>query len=295
MIEPSARLHDLAILLGGSLRGDITIETDLPVDLWSIEIDVSELELALLNLCINARDAMPNGGVVRLSAANRSVRNEQLGLAGDYVVIELADNGTGIPPEILPRVFDPFFTTKDVGAGTGLGLSQVHGFSHQSGGALAIDSVVGQGTTVKLYLPASPSAAAKSSAAEPAVHEHRALAVVLVVEDDVDVADTTTGALERCGFTVKRAYRSGAALELLTQGETVDLVFSDIVMPDGMNGIELAEEVGRRFPRIPVLLATGYSDALADATAKGLQIISKPYRPKELCACIAELLGKHPP
>jgi signal transduction histidine kinase len=293
LIEPVARLRDLVAALRVLLRGNITIETDFPPGLWTLRIDPSELELALLNLALNARDAMPEGGALHLSAANRTVRDGQLGMAGDYLVITVADNGAGIPPEILPRVFDPFFTTKDVGAGSGLGLSQVHGFAHQSGGAVDIESTLGKGTTVRVYLPASHGLAARATAAESTAHPYPAAGTVLVVEDDVEVAHLAVELLQGCGFGVRLAYRAQAALDLLFNGERVDLIFSDIVMPDGMSGIELAEAVKSHFPKIPVLLATGYSDAVIDAIAKGLQIITKPYRTRELCECITGLL--HPP
>jgi signal transduction histidine kinase len=298
IVEPATRLREFATLLGGTLRGDIAIETDLPARLWPIKIDAAQLELALLNLALNARDAMAEGGVLRLSAVNRTIRDRRLGLAGDFLVIEIADTGCGIPAEVLPRVFEPFFTTKDVGAGTGLGLSQVHGFAHQSGGAVDIDSAPGQGTRVRLYLPASGGVASAAVAEDPP-HEHRAAGTVLVVEDDLDVADLTANSLEHCGFSVLVAHRARAALDLLREGKHIDLVLSDIIMPDGMSGLELAAEIRSRFPAMPVLLTTGYSEALADATTRGLQIIAKPYRIKELCDCVTELLvpppGEPPP
>jgi signal transduction histidine kinase/CheY-like chemotaxis protein len=292
IIEPSTRLRDLITLLKPSLRGDIAIETAIPDDLWAIEIDPTQLELALINLGLNARDAMPNGGIFRVAAANRTVVDERLNLAGNYLVIEVADTGTGIARELLPRVFDPFFTTKPVGAGSGLGLSQVHGFAHQSFGAVEIESELGKGTTVRLYLPASPVAAA---APEPThvseAHEHPETGTVLVVEDDLDIGELAAKLLRDCGFTVKLVGRARAALDILHRGEGIDLIFSDIMMPDGMNGIDLAEEVKSRYPAIPVLLATGYSDAAGDAGSKGLPILAKPYRAQELCACVIALLG----
>jgi signal transduction histidine kinase/CheY-like chemotaxis protein len=290
LIEPSEQLGEIASVLDGSLRGNISVETELSSDLWALRIDPAELELALLNLALNARDAMPDGGVLRIVGANRTLFDERLGLDGNYLVIAVADNGTGIAPEVLPRVFDPFFTTKEIGAGNGLGLSQVHGFAHQSGGAVDIESTLGTGTTVTLYLPAARGAAAAAAAARSTLHEHGTGGTVLVVEDDVEVAQLAADLLKRCGFRVKLAYRARTALDLLQTGEPIDLIFSDIMMPDGMSGIELAEEVRIRFPTIPVLLATGYSDAVLDAIGKGLQIITKPYRTQELCASITGLL-----
>jgi signal transduction histidine kinase/CheY-like chemotaxis protein len=284
IFEPSARLNDIALLLGSALGSNIKIEADIPAQLWTIKIDPAELELALLNLGINARDAMPNGGVLRISAENRSVRDERLGLDGEYLTIEVRDEGSGIPPQILPRIFDPFFTTKDIDRGTGLGLSQVHGFAHQSNGAVDVESVVGQGTIFRLYLPALQAPVSELP------HQHPPSKTVLIVEDEVDVADVAAAMLQECGFDVHVAYRAQLALELLGRGEHIDLVFSDVLMPGGMNGIDLAQEIERKFPQIKMLLATGYSDALSDAIRKGLQIISKPYRPQELCDRVCALL-----
>ncbi len=293
VIDPSDRLRELSMLLGRSLRGNIAIETDIPAGLWAVEIDPGQLELALINLGLNARDAMPQGGTLRVAVANRTVRDARLGLDGDYLVVAVSDNGSGIAADVLPRVFEPYFTTKDVGEGSGLGLSQVHGFAHQSGGAVAIESELGKGTTVSLYLPvarrpgetAAPEAAAKGrAAAKPAV--------VLVVEDDLAVAAVAAELLGQAGFDVKLAYRAHAALDLLLKGERVDLVFADIVMPDGISGIELAEEIKRRFPGIPVLLGTGYTVEAARAAASGLHIVKKPYRRDELRKSVDALLTR---
>jgi signal transduction histidine kinase/CheY-like chemotaxis protein len=296
IIEAPERLNNLAALLGGSLRGNITIETDIPVELWAVKVDPAQLELALINLGLNARDAMPAGGVVLITAANRSVRDERLDLDGDYLVIAFSDTGSGIAADVLPRVFEPYFTTKDVGEGSGLGLSQVHGFAHQSGGAIAIESELGKGTTVTLYLPAAhrPRVVAASAPAEPAARASGRPAIVLVVEDDIDVAAVAAELLRQWGFDVRLAYRAHAALDLLRKGERVDLIFTDVVMPDGMSGIELAEEVRRRFPDIPVLLATGYTAAALSAASSGLPIIAKPYRHDELRQRVDALLSARP-
>ncbi len=288
VIEAAPRLRDLVSLLSQSLRGDIRIELDIPDDLPAISVDATQLELALLNVCFNARDAMPSGGTLRFSASGRSVQDDRLGLSGRYLVIELADTGVGIAPDILPRVFDPFFTTKDVGAGSGLGLSQVYGFAQQCGGAVDIDSTVGVGTTVRLYLPVDGTA---GEAVRSPTGDRRTSVTVLVVEDNPDVAELAVALLEESGFTVRLAHRARAALDLLSKGEPVDLVFSDIMMPDGMSGIELAEQIRNHFPAIPVLLATGYSDAMAAAAARGLPIISKPYRSEQLRESVGDLLG----
>ncbi len=286
-LELSERLPDIIGLLRGSLRGDIEIRSEIPAGLSPIKVDPSELELALLNLAINAGHAMQGGGVLRIAAANRTVTNDDLDLDGDYLMIEVSDNGPGIPADILPRVFDPFFTTKDVGIGTGLGLSQVHGFAHQSGGAVEIESEPGQGVTIRIYLPALREAAADVGPS------HDKAGVILVVEDDVDVAEIAASILDSHGFSVKLAYRAQVALDLLNQGERVDLVFSDVVMPGGMDGLDLARELRRNYPAMPVLLASGYSDALGGAEKLGVPVISKPYRSGDLFGRVSALLGKH--
>jgi CheY-like chemotaxis protein len=285
--EPDARLPDLAALIAGSLGSDISVEFEFPPGLWPVRVDSAEFELAILNLCFNARDAMPGGGRLRVTAGNRTTRDERLGIDGNYLAIEVCDNGVGIEPELLSKVFDPFFTTKDIGVGTGLGLSHVHGFAHQAGGAVDIESEVGRGTTVRLYLPALGEADVRSG--EPGAEA--SMGTILIVEDDADVAEVAVAILADCGYQVRLANRAQGALDLLRRGEKVDLIFSDIVMPDGMNGLELAAHVSREHPDLPVLLATGYSDALGDAEGQGFQIIGKPYRSNELCNRISAMLA----
>lgn len=282
--EPSRGLPDMINLLGGSLRDHITVETDIPEGLWPVRVDSGELELALLNLAINAGDAMPQGGRLSIAAANQTLRAPRLGLEGDYLMIEVADDGPGIPPDILPRVFDPFFSTKEVGVGTGLGLSQVHGFAHQAKGAVDIESAPGEGATIRIYLPAL-----RESSVDPGKSDSDG-GVILIVEDDIDVAEVAASMLDSHGFSVKLAYRAQVALDLLRRGESIDLVFSDVVMPGGMTGLDLAREVKRSFPRIPILLATGYSDTLGGAERLGVPVITKPYQSGELCGRIGALL-----
>jgi signal transduction histidine kinase/CheY-like chemotaxis protein len=278
-------------LLASALRGDIAVEVEIAEATWAIRTDPTQLELALLNLAVNARDAMPQGGTLRLSALNRRVDDERLGLHGDYVVIAVADTGAGVDPQIVERVFEPFFTTKELGPGAGLGLSQVHGFVHQSGGAVDLESVVGEGTTFRLYLPAALEPPAAVGDEGPALQPRLdASGRVLVVDDDIEVADLAGQLLEACGYSVKLAHRAKAALDLLNGGEPVDLVFSDIIMPGGMDGVQLAEELRRRFPKVSVLLTTGHSEAAPAALAKGLPIITKPYDAHALCERVGELM-----
>lgn len=290
ILDVAAWMESAKPLLTSTLRGDIVVQVEPPPALPPIRIDPALLELALLNLAVNARDAMPSGGTLRLSAAQQRLDDERLGLYGDYVMISVADTGQGIDPAILPRVFEPFFTTKELGPGAGLGLAQVHGFVHQSGGAIDLESAPEQGTTVRLYLPATSDVVSEASPEPAARPRTDASGRVLVVDDDVEVADLAGQLLQGCGYTVRLVHRAKEALEALAAGEPIDLVFSDIIMPGGMTGVELAEEVRRRFPKLPVLLATGYSDAVPEATAKGLPIIAKPYSAEALCERVGELM-----
>jgi PAS domain S-box-containing protein len=291
-VEPSDQLREAVSFITQSLAGDVVVRTDIPARLWLLQIDLSELQLALVNLALNARDAMPTGGTIEITAMNETLSVPHLGLDGEYLVIKVADTGAGISPEVLSRVFDPFFTTKDPAVNRGLGLSQVHGFAYQSGGAVEIRSELGEGTIVTLFLPSSQNMRLANAPSDDTHSEaaHKA-GTVLLVEDDLDVAEVTAALLEECGYAVKLTYRSSEALNVLLQGKRVDLVLSDIMMPGGMNGMQLAEEVRSLLPELPVLLATGYSDAAADAVSRGLPIITKPYTMEELCASVSELIA----
>jgi len=291
-IDPSGQLRDLSRLIAESFPANITTKSNIAADLWIVEIDPGELQFALLNLAFNARDAMPGGGILRISARNEVLQDDLLGLAGRYVVIEIADNGVGITREILPRVFEPFATTKEVGAGTGLGLSQVHGFVHQSGGAVDIDSEPGKGTTVRMYLPATePRFGATASAAVE--RAYCATGTVLVVEDQPELANLVGELLAQWQLNIEVVHRASTALGLLRAGRKANLVFSDIMMPEGMNGLELAEVLKKEFPGLPTLLTSGYGDVAADAAARGFEVIRKPYRLEELRIRLRALLGMH--
>jgi PAS domain S-box-containing protein len=294
-INLSEQLRDFSTLLGGSFDEKIRIETDIPSDLWTVEIDPAELQFALFNLGLNARDAMPDGGVLKISAANRTIYDDpHLGLAGGYVAIEIADNGPGIRPDILARVFEPFVTTKEVGASAGLGLSQVHGFVHQSGGAVDIESEPGAGTVVRMYLPAAPNLAMTEPSLMAPAEPGRATGTVLIVEDQPDLADLAGELFRQWQLDTKVVHRASAVLDILQAGQKIDLVFSDIMMPDGMDGLELAEVMKKRYPGIPILLTSGYSEMTAQAVSKGFQIISKPYRMEELGMRFRAMLGLQP-
>lgn len=292
-IKLSEQLRNLAILIRETLPTSIEIETDIAGDLWVVETDPSELQLALLNLGFNARDAMPGGGKLRISARNQVIQDHRLSLSGRYVAIEIADNGSGIPPELLPRVFEPFMTTKPVGAGSGLGLSQVHGFVRQSGGAVHIESEPGKGTIVRMYLLAAEAPTAAGALPDPDVAQ-RATGTVLIVEDQPELANLAAELFEQCQVEIKVVHRASTALTLLRTGEKVDLVFSDIMMAEGMDGLELAEIMKKEFSDIPILLTSGQSDVAADAVGKGFRVIRKPYRIEELSMWLLRLLGINP-
>lgn len=263
--------------LGSAIK--LHIEPDDHV--WPIIVDPTEFETALVNLVINARDAMPQGGEVTVQASNVFVDDGVR--KGDYVSIKVTDTGIGIPEDILAKIFDPFFTTKPIGKGTGLGLSQVHGFAHQADGTVAVDSEMGKGTSFTICLPRS-SAIRKRRSEEISAS---GAGTVLLVEDNPDVAIASTGLLEQLGYSVRWASDVDAALkEIATDG--IDLVLSDIVMPGKMDGLALARALKQNHPRLPILLATGYSEAAQNAAAE-FPILRKPYQIHELNEALSRL------
>lgn len=289
----SDRLPELMELIRPSLRGDIDLRLEIDPDLWPVQVDLGELELALLNLAVNARDAMPAGGSLVVRAYNQRVRGPDTPGevdAGDYAAISLRDTGEGISADILPRVFEPFFTTKDAGRGSGLGLSQVYGFARQSGGAAAIDSRLGQGTTVTLLLPRAVNTSARQLEMVRHPIEERIVGTVLLVEDNEEVAEITAALLKQLGCRIKHARDAGEALEVFGGGD-IDLVLSDIVMPGDMNGLDLARDLRERFPGLPILLTTGYSAAAQEAAREQFPILPKPYRRNQLAETISNLLA----
>jgi signal transduction histidine kinase/ActR/RegA family two-component response regulator len=285
-VDLARQIGGMRELLDRSLRGDVHVVIDLSPDLWPVEVDASELELVVLNLAVNARDAMPKGGTIKITAENEAASAEASG-QGDFVRLVIADDGCGMTPEVQARVFEPFFTTKDIGKGSGLGLAQVHGFAQQSGGKIEIESEVGKGTTISLLLPRSPNCPASDQHDLVDLHvaSRRAEAAgnILLVEDDDEVAALVAEMLGELGFQVVRAATAAAALGALANGRTVDLVFSDIMMPGGMNGVELAKEIRQRRNDLPILLTSGYSEAAKQAAeAQGIKILRKPYQLAEL-------------
>jgi CheY-like chemotaxis protein len=290
VVDPGASLEAMRSLLERSLREDITVEVRPAEGLWPVEVDPSQFEVAILNTAINARDAMPAGGVITLTAVNVPAAETDLGR--DLVRICVIDTGEGISAELAPRVFEPFFTTKGVGQGTGLGLSQVYGFARAAGGAVSFDSELGRGSSVRIELPRStkPVLPTVRAAAAPAYDPPRARRILLV-EDDDHVAELVTQMLEALGYESRRASHAEAALEALGDPPSVDLVFSDMVMPGEKTGLDLARELAQRHPQLPVVLTTGFSDAAKVAAEQGVRLLLKPYRIEALQAELAAALG----
>jgi two-component system, NtrC family, sensor kinase len=284
VIDLTQRLPELKEMLSRSLRGDIATEVIVPEGTCAVKVDPSEFELALLNLAVNARDAMPHGGSLTITAMPQVLKGgaQAEGLAGEFVAIRIADTGVGIPAETLPHVFEPFFTTKEVGRGTGLGLSQVYGFAKQSGGTVAVASTVGQGTVITLYLPRTHEVPAATVGQAKPQAETPGAGKALLVEDNAEVAEVAAAYLRQLGYTVKRAANGREALEVLASDCGIDLVFSDILMPGGMNGLDLGLTIRRHYPGIPVLLVTGYSDSVRDAVQHGFSVLQKPFDIAEL-------------
>ena len=275
---------EVTMLMRPSLRSNIEVVTELSDQLWPVDADAGALELAILNLAFNARDAMKDGGKLRISAHNVVLDGKPEGLKGEHVALQVADTGTGMSPDVMDRVFEPFFTTKTFGEGTGLGLSQVFGFAKQIGGAVAVESKPGSGSSFTIYLPASH----RAMTAESRANGENALGRVLIVEDDALVAELAAGMLAEFGFECTVTHSAKEALERLASGEKPKLIFSDIVMPGGISGVELAEKVRDRFPELPILLTTGYSEQIA--ASHGFPILQKPYEMEKLASALGDVL-----
>ena len=277
VVDPSQRIAAMKDLLQGSLRGDLELIIDLKPDLYPIRVDVGEMELAMVNLAMNARDAMPQGGRLTVEAQNVQLPNADVPhMRGHFLAISLSDTGTGIAPEHISKIFDPFFTTKDARKGSGLGLPQVYGFASRSGGTVTVRSVQWEGTTFTLYLPRAQAGLHKPEPEAPAQPVELPGGTVLLVEDNPDVGNVTASMLHELGYRVIRAANAADALDHLRAGVGINLVISDIIMPGGINGVELEEIVRRNYPFIPMLLMTGWSDnALQRDHAK--PVLRKPF------------------
>ena len=292
VVDLRSHIEGLRFLLERSLREDIEVVLDLAPDLWRIEADRGELELALLNLAVNARDAMAQGGRLTVSGCNLPGDDG----APDRVCLTVADTGAGMSDAVAVRVFEPFFTTKAVGRGTGLGLSQVYGFVRSSGGDITVESREGEGTAFTLCLPRTEKAPAEPAPARAAVAGNGAdgkfSGRVLMVEDDDAVAAGVGHMLSDLGYVHIRVCNAAEALEKLDKDRRFDLIFSDMVMPGEMDGLGLAQEVRRRMPETPVLLTTGFSEAASAATGEAFRLLPKPYGIDGLSEALAATLAE---
>jgi PAS domain S-box-containing protein len=288
-------INTFANLLDRAVGEAVTVKIEAAPEIWYCRTDAHQLETAILNLAINARDAMPQGGTLRLKTTIRRLdaraATTNSANAGDYVVVSVVDTGAGMTPDVIDRVFEPFFTTKEVGKGTGLGLSQVYGFARQSGGFVTIDSTPGAGTAVHVHLPRATRLEA-TEVAEAAPVEVRGKGIVLVVEDDSDVRAIASSLLEDLGYSVLEAETGTEAMKLIDSGEHIDLVFTDVIMPGEMNGIDLVREMKIKHAEIPVLLTSGYTAqriAMAEMAA-GLQLLRKPYTQVDLSLAVRSVM-----
>ncbi|MGN5352309.1 response regulator [Ralstonia sp. L16] len=301
VVNPTRLVQGMSEMLHRALGEAIKVETHLAGDLWNVQADRNQLENALLNLAINARDAMRGNGVLTISAKNITLDKTQgqerdQPAPGDYLVFSVTDTGVGMPPEVVEHVFEPFFTTKPDGHGTGLGLSMVFGFVKQSGGHIAIDSAVGQGTTVRLYFPRCTEAAP-----DDAVEVHDTIVTpmggretILVVEDDTDVRLTAVDMLSQLGYRVLTAANGQAALELMNSGTPIDLLFTDVIMPGPIKGGELSIRAAQRVPPLPVLLVSGYTRDEVQHDGRlppGVTLLGKPYRRDDLARMVRNVLS----
>jgi CheY-like chemotaxis protein/two-component sensor histidine kinase len=278
-------LNRLVVEIGGmlthSLREDITVELTLDPQLWPVKVDANQFHVALINLAVNARDAMPDGGVLRIQSQNHSVTEE--------VCLTVSDTGTGMSQDIAARVFEPFFTTKAMGKGTGLGLAQVYGFVHQSGGKLKLDTVPGAGTAVSLLFPRSyeqPEAVAAEGEELPSLPTGLN---VLVVDDNPDISALAANALEEQGCIVKQAHSAADGMMILRK-TSFDVLLSDIVMPGEMDGISLARAAKAASPDLVVILMTGYSERLEGGEVVESELLLKPFAPHDLTASVLRAL-----
>ena len=300
VLDVNEAVQRAAAMLERTVGKHITLQTSLGSDLWPALVDPSQLEDAIVNLAVNARDAMPKGGDLMLETANVHLDEvSAAGLAdvsaGDYVAVVVTDSGTGMPPEVIERAFEPFFTTKAVGRGTGLGLSMVYGFVKQSGGHVKIYSQVGHGTSIKMYFP---RAARKADPSRPSLSEpERKLPAgretILVVEDDATVRKMAVTILEGLGYQIHQAPDGRCALDILNGADHIDLLFTDMIMPNGVSGQDLVEAARRLRPNMKALLTSGYSEQFVTTRGngdRGVRLLGKPYRRERLATAVRSVL-----
>jgi signal transduction histidine kinase/ActR/RegA family two-component response regulator len=296
VLNPGQLLREMDDMMRRVLGPRATVVTEIEAGLWSTLADPNQLNNVLLNLAINARDAMSGEGRLTIRAANvadDAARPADLA-AGEYVMIEVADTGKGMSPEVLQRAFEPFFTTKPTGQGTGLGLSMAYGFVKQSGGEIVLRSEPGQGTSVRIYLPRTDGkvSAAEAPSGAPVLG---GLETILVVEDEEDVRSSTCGILSALGYDVLEAHDAARAVEIIDSGRQLDLVFSDVIMPGPVSALELAEVVRQKQPHVQILYTSGYAEGVLAHEGKldaSVNLLRKPYHPDALGARIRHLLRR---
>jgi signal transduction histidine kinase len=285
-VDLNDALGHMSDLLQSSLGGSVQIKTMFRPDLWRALVDASQIELVVLNLAINARDASPVGSTITLETANATVgppEKPEEPQAGEYVVVSVTDNGSGMAKDVLAKAFEPFFTTKEIGKGSGLGLSQALGFAKQSGGGMRIESRPAEGTAVRVYLPRTAEDEVSEASSNTAVVARRPFmgAIILLVDDDEAVREVTATMLRTSGYVVLEVGSGGAALDLLNGETNIDLAIVDFAMP-GMNGVEVARQIHFRSPNLPVLFITGYVDQSVLAQIDEARIVKKPFVGEEL-------------
>ena len=295
-VAPAGLVEGMLDLVDRSIGERITVRTRFPEETWNVSVDTNQLENAILNLAVNARDAMEGEGQLAINVENAALAAGEVGdLAGEFVRISVSDTGSGMAPEVLERVFEPFFTTKPVGKGTGLGLSQIFGFARESGGDVVIDSAVGTGSTVSLYLPRSDQAVESAAGAAPRLDEPAPGAAgisILVVEDDPRVSRSTVGALEELGYRPIACSGGREALAILErEAGRIELVISDIMMPE-MTGPELVREANARWPSTAILFVTGYVGEAGSEELSGHDILRKPFTVSALAEAVAGALAR---
>ncbi|MGV7209711.1 response regulator [Oxalobacteraceae bacterium A2-2] len=295
VVDLAAVLHEMEDMLSRVLGPRALVHTEIAPDLWRTMVDSSQLHNVILNLAINARDAMSEGGVLTMRACNLAAGSPRLGEVGDgdYVLIEIADTGCGMPEDVRRRAFEPFFTTKPTGHGTGLGLSMAYGFVKQSGGEITLSSQEGAGTTVSIFLRRSLGEVAHEEHAPPPAET--GFETILVVEDEDDVRAATAGMLSALGYQVLEAASADQAARMIEDGAAIDLLFTDVIMPGRMSSLELSELVHRTLPEARILFTSGYAEGVLVHDGKvrrGISLLQKPYTADALSARIRHLLRR---
>jgi CheY-like chemotaxis protein len=291
-------IHDFQIMIDRAVGASIEVIVKNGLQVWPVLVDAAQFQSAILNLVMNARDAMPGGGRLTIEAQNVVVNQRETAAIpdltpGEYVMVAVSDTGGGMMPGVSARAFEPFFTTKEPGKGTGLGLSQVYGFARQRGGSVAIESAVGHGSTIRLYLRHARGVTIAAGTADDTGEAVLGREVVLVVEDDPDVLDIAVLNLASLGYRTAVARSGCEALDILRGREPLDLLFADVVLPGGLNGVEIAHEAAKIRPGLRVLLTTGYVGLGERAAARlddSMPILKKPYRRPELVKKLKEVL-----